>query len=102
MVSPQPQEQEEKCITVTKENYALAVSQMTIFKFTELLADPIGRPNGLGAFCHLPVTFAAVERTIPRPNFDTLYSMALMDLRGNPAVVTLPENTEVLGTNKNK
>lgn len=47
-----------------------------------------------GKFASLAsMTFVATNhRTIPRPNFDTLYSMAIMDLRDNPAIVTFPEN----------
>lgn len=55
---------------------------------------PPGVKAGLGpvnTFHHKPAFPSAEDREVVRPNFDTLYSSAWVDLTNDPAVVTLPD-----------
>jgi len=45
----------------------------------------------MNSFVHLAGFPGAGAREVVRPNFDTLYSLAWLDLREGPRVVTLPE-----------
>ena len=57
----------------------------------------IGRINcstGIGEFLHIRGAMDISDRTIIRPNFDTLYSAAVLDLSA-PAVIVMPETNRL-------
>ena len=57
----------------------------------------IGRINcstGIGEFLHIRGAMDISDRTIIRPNFDTLYSAAVLDL-STPAVIVMPETNRL-------
>jgi hypothetical protein len=56
-----------------------------------------GAGPGLGpmnAFSHLPAFPSADRREVVRPNFDTLYSSAWLDLTEAPMIVSAPNTAE--------
>src|SRR3954449_5485674 len=53
-----------------------------------------GQRDGFGpanAFHHIRAFTPAEEKIIARPNFDTLYSNAWLDLTGEPVIVSAPD-----------
>ena len=79
--------------TVTKENYALAETDIVISEYVK----KIGQKNcstGIGEFLHIRDAMDISDRTIIRPNFDTLYSAAVLDL-STPAVIVMPETNRL-------
>jgi hypothetical protein len=50
--------------------------------------SPLRAPANV--FLHVPVFPPADFRAVVRPNFDTLYSMAFLDLREEPQIVSVP------------
>jgi hypothetical protein len=71
--------------------YPLVLMELTRRQMTNL---PPGRRLGfgpMGAFSHAREFPPAGFRTIVRPNFDTLYSSAWLDLRHGPVVVSAPD-----------
>jgi hypothetical protein len=66
--------------------YALPLVIMDVTR-EETLARPGATPN---RFLHVPVLLGASFRTVVRPNVDTLYSTAWLDLSTEPVVLTLP------------
>ena len=75
-------------ISVDKSNYAKAET-------TDILKDYVKKiskgtcTTGLGVLMHQRSAMDPADRTILRPNFDTLYSFAVLDLK-NPATINLP------------
>jgi len=72
--------------------YPLVTMEMTRRQMTSV---PAGRRAGRGpmnTFTHLGAFPRAEAREVVRPNFDTLYSLAWLDLREGPQVVTLPDS----------
>ena len=79
--------------TVTKENYALAETDIVMSEYVK----KIGQKNcstGIGEFLHIRDAMDIIDRTIIRPNFDTLYSAAVLDL-STPAVIVMPETNRL-------
>ena len=79
--------------TVTKENYALAETDIVMSEYVK----KIGQKNcstGIGEFLHIRDAMDISDRTIIRPNFDTLYSAAVLDL-STPAVIVMPETNRL-------
>lgn len=74
---------------ISEENYALAETQVIFSEYKEKIADATGT-NGVGLFMHLRAAMSPDDRTVMRPNFDTLYSSALIDLT-EPATLVMPE-----------
>ena len=74
---------------ITEENYALAETQVIFTDYKTRIAAETGT-NGMGAFMHLRSAMPTDDRTVMRPNFDTLYSSALLDLT-EPATLVMPE-----------
>lgn len=66
--------------------YALPIVIMDIAR-TETLAYPGAEPD---RFFNRPVLANANSRTVVRPNVDTLYSTAWLDLFAQPMILTLP------------
>ena len=76
-------------VSVNKSNYAKAET-------TDILKDYIRKiskstcSRGIGVLMHQRSAMDPAERTILRPNFDTLYSFAVLDL-STPATIELPQ-----------
>ena len=68
--------------------YPLVLMDLTRKQMTNLdpKVSPIGGPAN--AFTHLRAFPPAEMRSVIRPNFDTLYSLAWLDLTGGPVVVS--------------
>ena len=74
---------------VTKANYAAAETEVIMAEYVLKIAKgTCGK--GVGEFLHFSNAMDPADRTILRPNFDTLYSFAILDLN-TPATVVLPE-----------
>lgn len=73
---------------VTPENYAHAETQFIFSDYKDDIAAATGT-NGIGVMFQMGI-MDADSRSIVRPNFDTLYSMALLDLT-EPATLVMPE-----------
>ena len=74
---------------VTKANYAVAETEVILGDYVRKIAKGTCG-TGVGEFLHQKGAMDPKERTILRPNFDTLYSFAVLDLN-SPATVVLPE-----------
>jgi hypothetical protein len=88
-------EQSEPVVTVvqttpvTEENYARAETEVIFADYVKRIADATGT-NGMGEWLHFRKGADPKDRTVMRINFDTLYSMAILDLTED-AVLTMPE-----------
>ena len=76
-------------VPITKANYAAAETQVILADYVRKIAKGTCA-DGIGMFLHQKGAMDPKERTILRPNFDTLYSFAVLDL-DSPATVVLPE-----------
>ncbi len=74
---------------VTKANYAVAETEVILSDYVAKIAKGTCS-GGVGVFSHLKGAMDPKDRTILRPNFDTLYSFSVLDL-DSPATVVLPE-----------
>ena len=74
---------------VTKDNYAFAETEVILADYVRKIAKGTCS-DGVGVFFHQKTAQDPKERSILRPNFDTLYSFAVLDLN-SPATVVLPE-----------
>ena len=74
---------------VTKANYAFAETEVILADYVRKIAKGTCS-DGLGVFLHQKSAMDPKERSILRPNFDTLYSFAVLDLN-SPATVVLPD-----------
>ncbi len=74
---------------VTKANYAAAETEVILAEYVRKIAKGTCS-DGVGTFMHLKKGMDPADRTILRPNFDTLYSFSVLDLE-SPATVVLPE-----------
>jgi hypothetical protein len=55
---------------------------------------PEGKGPGFGppnTFNHVPEYPSAIDKVVVRPNFDTLYSVAWLDLTKEPVIVSMPD-----------
>jgi hypothetical protein len=71
--------------------YPLVLMELTRRQMTNL---PVGTKPGFGPtgeFIHVREFPPADFRAVVRPNFDTLYSVAWLDLTGEPMVVSAPD-----------
>ena len=57
---------------------------------------PGGRGGAVNALVHLRELATPADRVVTSPNVDTLYSLALVDLRNGPATVTLRPSNRVI------
>ena len=63
---------------VTKANYAVAETEVILEDYVRKIAKGTCG-TGVGEFLHLSKAMDPADRTILRPNFDTLYSFAVLD-----------------------
>ena len=83
-------EQTAKVVTpVTKSNYAAAETEVILADYVRKIARGTCS-DGMGVFFQQKTAQDPKERSILRPNFDTLYSFAVLDL-DHPAKVVLPD-----------
>lgn len=66
--------------------YALVVSERTM--------QTLGALLGVNRLGNSPTLAGVASRSIVSPNQDTLYSVAVLDLRGEPMVLTVPDATD--------
>jgi hypothetical protein len=59
--------------------------QFTSVKTVDGFSDP------MSVFANVPAYPTAEMRTVVRPNFDTLYSAAWLDLTKEPMVISVPD-----------
>ena len=74
---------------ITKANYAFAETEVILADYVQKIARGTCSA-GVGVFQHLRNAMDPKDRTILRPNFDTLYSFAVLDLE-SPATIVLPQ-----------
>jgi hypothetical protein len=84
-----PESEEVQTTVVTDENYALAESEIIISDYVARIAAVTGT-NGMGEWLHLRKGADPKDRAIMRINFDTVYSLVILDLT-EPAILTMPE-----------
>jgi hypothetical protein len=71
--------------------YPLVTMDLTRRQMTNV---PAGKEPGFGppnTFHNIPAYPSATEKVVVRPNFDTLYSIAWLDLSKEPVVVSMPD-----------
>ena len=71
--------------------YPLVTMDLTRRQMTNV---PAGKELGFGppnTFNNVPAYPSATDRVVVRPNFDTLYSVAWLDLAKEPVVVSVPD-----------
>ena len=73
---------------VNADNYAFAETEIILGDYVQKIAKATCS-DGMGVFMHFRKAMDPKDRTILRPNFDTLYSAAVVDLE-SPATITLP------------
>jgi hypothetical protein len=80
--------------TARAEDAALYTLPLVIMDLTreQFLADPIAADTTPNRFLHIPILGNPSFRAVVRPNVDTLYSTAWLDLRAEPVLLTLPPN----------
>jgi hypothetical protein len=82
----------EKSKTIlTAENFGLAESQMIFAKYVKDIAA-VTKTNGVGVFMHKKKAPDPKDKTVVRINFDTQYSVAILDLK-EEATLTMPETS---------
>jgi hypothetical protein len=87
--APAPVSEEAQTTVVTEENYGLAESEIIFVDYAGKIAAVTGT-NGTGVWMHLRKGADPKDRAIMRINFDTLYSMIIVDLTED-AVLSMPE-----------
>lgn len=70
--------------------YPLVTMDLTRRQLTNV-APGTGFGAPMNAFAHMRAYPGADDRAVVRPNFDTLYSVAYLDLRAEPVVVSVPD-----------
>lgn len=78
-----------KITELTDENYALAETQVIFSEYKALIAS-VTNTNGVGVLFHNKKPLDPNDRTVVRINFDTQYSIAILDLT-EEATLTMPE-----------
>jgi len=75
---------------VTNSTFAYAETQHMFGKFLFKLKKLYPETSGTGMFAHSPNVTDDRDTKVPRPNFDTLYSMAILDLT-EPCTLTIED-----------
>jgi len=78
-----------KTTTVTEDNYDIAETQGIFEGYVKKIAKATDT-NGVGVFWHVKTGADPKDKTIPRINFDTIYSWSLIDLTED-VTLTMPE-----------
>jgi len=73
--------------------YSLVTMEITRRQLTNV-AEPTGASAPPNTYAHVRAFPTADFKAVVRPNFDTLYSSAWLDLRDGPIVVSSPEDTD--------
>ena len=68
--------------------YPLVLMDLTRKQMTNLDPKVSAMGGPANAFTHMPAFPTAEMRSVVRPNFDTLYSSAWLDLTGGPMIVS--------------
>jgi hypothetical protein len=71
--------------------YSLITMEITRRQMTNLKAGEKPGFGPMNAFHHMPAYPDADMRVVVRPNFDTLYSVAYLDLTAGPLVLSIPD-----------
>lgn len=74
--------------------YPLVTMDLTRRQFTNVPAGKVSTAPGRGppnAFSHIRAYPPSTFKEVVRPNFDTLYSLAWLDLTGGPVIVSAPD-----------
>lgn len=71
--------------------YPLVTMEVTRRQLTNSAAGHLPGRAPAGQFAHIPEFPAAGFKAVVRPNFDTLYSSAWLDLSGGPVIVSAPD-----------
>lgn len=71
--------------------YPLVTMEVTRRQMTNIAAGKVPGRSPMGQFAHVPAFPAADFKVVVRPNFDTLYSSAWLDLSGGPVIVSAPD-----------
>ncbi len=78
-----------KITTVTEDNYDIAETQGVFENYVKKIARATNT-NGVGIFWHVKTGADPKDKTIPRINFDTIYSWSIIDLT-EAVTLTMPE-----------
>ncbi|MDX6585115.1 MAG: hypothetical protein QOI10_4299, partial [Solirubrobacterales bacterium] len=71
--------------------YPLVIMDITRRQATNVEAGKVLGRGPMMTFTHVPAFPPAEFRDVVRPNFDTLYSIAWLDLTEGPVVVSVPD-----------
>ncbi|WP_083786708.1 DUF1254 domain-containing protein [Methylobacterium nodulans] len=71
--------------------YPLVTMDLTRKQLTNLEPGRVPGRGPMNMFNNIPTYPPADDRTVVRPNFDTLYSIAYLDLTKEPVVVSVPD-----------
>lgn len=69
--------------------YALPLVVMDLTR-EQFFSDPVSADAAPGQFLHIPILANPTFRSVVRPNVDTLYSAAWLDLGAEPVLLSLP------------
>lgn len=70
--------------------YPLVTMDLTRLQFTNIEPGKVPEKGPMNLFVNIPTYPPADMRSVVRPNFDTLYSLAWLDLTKEPMVVSVP------------
>jgi hypothetical protein len=74
--------------------YPLVLMDVTRLQTTNVEAGKVPMRGPMNTFVHLPTFPPAEFRDVVRPNFDTLYSSAFLDLTKEPMIVSVPDTAD--------
>jgi hypothetical protein len=74
--------------------YPLVIMDVTRRQFTNIEAGKMVGRGPMNIFSHFPAYPTVDMREVVRPNFDTLYSSAWLDLTKGPMVVSVPDTAD--------
>ena len=79
---------------ITTSNYAFAETEVILSEYVQKISKATCS-GGVGVYRHLRAAMDPTDRTIVRPNFDTMYSFAVLDLN-NPATIVMPDTDRLM------